>query len=328
MKLKNISLTLLIFTISIITNCAAIDGLIGQGNKPTFELKDIAISSITLNDINLKIFTAIKNPYPIDIPRSDLNMKLLIEDSKFSTIKTDLGKIKSKSSQALPLDVNLKYSDLKALYDKLPGKELLKVKLDGLVSVPIPSTFQIAGKESLEFPFLESKDIPTVLPTIEIKNFKIIKPDPQKVASSVNSGQAQSAAVSYLDSLLGGRPTSLSSAASAGLDSVDLDVDTEFDIKKKNQASSKLNFKDLNYDLSLSGDKFMAGKPKDIINNGKESTVKVKSSFPLKSVSTGIAYAIQKKSANFHLVGDSGLKVDGISDNLKFDYDKSGNFKW
>jgi LEA14-like dessication related protein len=305
-----------------------IEGMLGEMNKPTFHFKKIEITSITLTDVNLKVWTSVRNPYPIDIPRSDLNMKMVIEGMNFSTIKTDLGKIRSKSDESLPLDMNLKYADLKMLYDKWPSKELLKVQLDGILSIPIPSTYQIAGKKSFDFPFLEGRDIPAVLPSIDIRNFKIIKPDPKQVASSVNSAQAQTAAISYLDNLLGGKKTSLASAASAGLDAVDLNIDTEFDIALKNQAGSKLNFNDLNYDLSLGGEKFLSGVSKEIINAGKESLVKVKTSFPLKSVSSGIAESIQRKSSDFRLIGNSSLQVPGISESLKFNYDKSGNFKW
>ncbi len=135
--------------------------------------------------------------------------------------------------------------------------------------------------------------------------------------------------MSYLDGLLGGKKTNIGSAAQAGLSNVDIDVATEFEIALANKAAAALKFSDLKYDLELNGEKFLSGVPVNIINSGKESIVKVKTSFPLKSVSSGIADAIRKRSSDFKLQGLSGLTVPGLPEGtMSFDYDKKGNFKW
>jgi LEA14-like dessication related protein len=319
---------LISFLIFSTTHCGIAEGLLGSVNKPTVSFKSVDIQRISLEDVTLRMLTSVKNPYPISLPKSDLMMKISIEGNLLSNVKTDLGKISAKEEQPLPYSINMKYQDLKKIYDALPGKELLGVKLDGLVSLPIPRNYQIAGKESVDFPFVESRNIPAILPNIEIKNFKMIQPDPKKIMAGADTAQAGQAAVSYLQGLLGGKKQSLSSTATQAVSGVDVDIDTEFDIILQNKAASKVNFRDLKYDLSLKGEKFLAGVPNEIINNGKESIVKVKTTFPLRSLSKGIADAIQKKNADFQLKGLSGLQIPGLSDKIDFDYDKKGNFTW
>lgn len=312
-----------------INSCALLQQFIGGDNQPTFSLKSVDIQKITLENINLKVLTSVRNPYPVSLPKSILDMNVLIEGTNFAKFsKIDLGKIEASSSKDLTVDVIMKYTDLMDLYKKVPGKELLNVKLDGVLNVPIPESYQVAGKKSFDFPFTQDKQIPAVLPTIDIRNFKIIKPEPTQLASSAKDG-ASAAAMNYLDGLLSGKKTSVGSAAQAGLSNVDIDVATEFEIALANKAAAELKFSDLKYDLQLNGEKFLSGVPVDIINNGKESIVKVKTSFPLKSLSSGIADAIQKRSSDFKLQGLSGLNVPGLPDGtMNFDYNKTGNFKW
>ena len=69
--------------------------------------------------------------------------------------------------------------------------------------------------------------------------------------------------------------TSVGSAAQAELSNVDIDIATEFEIALANKAAAELKFSDLKYDLQLNGEKFLSGVPVDIINNGKESIVKL-----------------------------------------------------
>ncbi len=319
----------LIFLIFFISNCALLQQFLNGDTKPTFSLKGVDITKITLENISLKVLANVRNPYPVALPKSILDMNVFIEGNKLAKFsQIDLGKIEANSSKDLPVDVILKYTDLADIYKKVPGKELLAVKFDGVLNIPIPEAYQIAGKKTFEFPFSQDKQIPAVLPTIDIRNFKIVKPEPTQVISGVKDG-VSAAAMSYLDGLLGGKKTNIGSAAQAGLSNVDIDVATEFEIALANKAAAALKFSDLKYDLELNGEKFLSGVPVNIINSGKESIVKVKTSFPLKSVSSGIADAIRKRSSDFKLQGLSGLTVPGLPEGrMSFDYDKKGNFKW
>ncbi len=321
-------LFLILFSI-LLQSCALLQGFLGADNQPSFTVASVQIQTITLETIVLQINTKVKNPYPVSLPKSLVELKVFIEGSPFASISNlDLGKLEASSTTPLPIEVKIKYSDLVEIYKKIPGKEVIGVKIDGKLKIPLPESLAFTGKNALEFPFIQEKQIPALLPSIAIRSFKILKPEPSTLGGAASSAVVNSA-MSYMDSLLGGKKASIQSAAEAGLSSVDLNVDTEFDIVLTNQAAAKLNFKDLKYKLSLSGEPFLEGLPQSIVSKGNESILSVKTSFPLKSLSKGIASAIQKRSSPFQLKGISGLQVPGIPDGvLKFEYDKSGTFSW
>ncbi len=313
-----------IILVLFLINCTALQNFMGGGKSPNFKLKSVDISKINLENISLKLFTDIENPYPVSLPKSLIDMDVMIEGTRLSNIKNDFGKIDANSTKAQAIDLELKYQDLVNIYKNVKNKDLLDLNLKGNFALPIPESFQLAGKKQLDFPIDQLKQVPAVLPSIDIKNFKIIRPEPK-----INSSGLQSSAMNYLDNLLSGKKTSIGSAASAGLSNVDVDVVTEFDISLINQAASKLLFSDMKYDLKLNGENFLSGVPKEIIQNGAESIIKVKSSFPLKSLSSGLATAIQNKSSAFQLTGLSGVKVQGLPEGLlNFEYDKKGSLKW
>lgn len=83
----------------------------------------------------------------------------------------------------------------------------------------------------------------------------------------------------------------------------------------QNKAASELLFQDLNYDLKLGGEKFLNGTPKEIINNGKESIVKVNTAFPVNTISSGLYKTIQSKTAGFDLNGGSRIASTGTGRN-------------
>ncbi|TGL90402.1 hypothetical protein EHQ68_02935 [Leptospira congkakensis] len=295
---------------------------------PAFEFDSLSIKSITFTDITLNVVTSVENPYPVSIPSSLLDMDIKIEGLKLSQIKTDLGAIEGRKTKQLPLEVKLKYTDLLNLYKKFPDKPVLEVSAEGNMKVPIPKQWQLLGKDSLSFPFVKKKEIPAVLPNVEIQNFKILMPTEADILSASNTGALADTATGFLKGLLGGSKQTATSAAKAGLSGLNLDLNTEFDFVFANQAASNLNLTNLNYDLNLGGEKFLNGTPKEIINSGKTSTVKVATKFPITSISSSLYKTIQSKSAQFDLKGNSGLKVPLIAETIPFQYEKQGNFKW
>ncbi|PJZ86115.1 LEA type 2 family protein [Leptospira harrisiae] len=295
---------------------------------PEFEFESLSIKNITLSDITLNVVTSVENPYPVSLPSSFLDMDIKIEGLKLSQIKTDLGAIEGKKNKQLPLEVKLKYSDLLNLYKKFPNKPMLEVSAEGNMKIPIPKQWQLLGKDSLSFPFVKKKEIPAILPNVEIKNFKILMPSEADILSATNTDVLADTATGFLKGLLGGSKQPATSAAKAGLSNLKLDLNTEFDFIFSNEAASNLNLTGLNYDLKLAGENFLNGTPKEIINSGKTSTVKIATKFPITSISSSLYKTIQSKSAQFDLKGDSGLKVPSITENIPFQYEKQGNFKW
>ncbi len=310
--------------------CSIIGVLQEKIPRPEFTFESLSIKEVTLSEITLKMVTTLENPYPVSLPKSLLSMDLNIEGNRLSRISTDLGEIQSKQSKSLPFEIKIKYTDLIKIYQSLPGKSLLVVALNGNVKVPLPASLANIGQDSITFPFQKQREIPAVMPSVDIKNFKILMPSKEEITSQSNSSAVASSALSFLDGLLSGKSKSQSakSAATAGLSNLDLNLKTEFDLQFENKAASDLIFQNLNYDLKLGGENFLKGTPKEIVSNGRESTVKILTAFPIAQISQGLYKTIQTKTAGFDLKGNSGMKVPGIPEGMDFQYAKTGKFSW
>ncbi|TGL54963.1 hypothetical protein EHQ59_04970 [Leptospira kemamanensis] len=319
---------LFVFSLSFSFQCSMLGVLQDKIPTPQFSFESIQIQQITFTDITLGVETSVSNPYPVSLPSSLLDMDIKIEGLKLSQVKTDLGAIEAKKTKSLPLEVKLKYTDLYQLYKKFPTKQMLEVSAEGNMKVPIPKQWQLLGKDSLTFPFVQKREIPAVLPDVEIQNFKILMPTESEILSASNTESLVGTTTTFLKGLLGGSKTPVTSAAKAGLTGLNLNLKTEFDFVFKNQAASDLNLTDLKYNLQLAGENFLNGSPKEIINGGKESTVKVSNQFPLASIGTSLYKTIQSKEALYQLQGDSGLIVPNLRENIPFSYEKKGKFQW
>ncbi|EOQ88006.1 late embryogenesis abundant protein [Leptospira yanagawae serovar Saopaulo str. Sao Paulo = ATCC 700523] len=319
---------LFLLALSVSFQCSVLGVLRDKIPTPEFSFESLHIKQITFTDITLGVETSFSNPYPVSLPSSLLDMDIKIEGMKLSHIKTDLGVIEAKKTKSLPLDVKLKYTDLLQLYKKFPTKPLLEVSAEGNMKVPIPKQWQLLGKDSLTFPFVQKKEIPAVLPDVEIRNFKILMPTESEILSVSNTESLAGTTTNFLKGLLGGSKTPVTSAAKAGLTGLNLNLKTEFDFVFTNQAASSLGLTDLKYNLQLAGENFLNGTPKEIVNGGKESTVKVENQFPLASIGTSLYKTIQSKEALYQLQGDSGLMVPNLQENIPFSYEKKGKFQW
>ncbi len=322
-------LSLLILSVTL-SHCSLLGVLQDKVPRPEFSFESLSIKEITLTDITLKMVTTLENPYPVGLPKSLLNMDLKIEGNKLTHISTDLGEIQAKATKSLPFEIKIKYTDLVKIYQSIPGKPLLTVGLDGNVKVPLPSSLAAVGQDSISFPFQKQREIPAVLPTVDIKNFKILMPTKEEISSQANTTAVASSAMSFLEGLLSGKSKTQAakSAASAGLSNLDLKLNTNFDLNFQNKAASELLFQDFGYNLKLGGENFLQGSPKEIVNNGKESIVKINTAFPISQISQGLYKTIQTKTAGFDLNGNSGMNVPGIGEGMKFNYAKTGKFSW
>lgn len=308
--------------------CSVLGVLQDKIPTPEFSFESLHIKQITFTDITLGIETSVSNPYPVSLPSSLLDMDIKIEGMKLSKVKTDLGAIEAKKTKSLPLEVKLTYADLYQLYKKFPTKPMLEVSADGNMKVPIPKQWQLLGKDSISFPFVQKREIPAVLPDVEIRNFKILMPTESEILSASNTDALVGTTTNFLNGLLGGSKTSPTSAAKVGLSGLNLNLKTEFDFVFSNKAASTFNLTDLKYNLQLAGENFLNGSPKEIINQGKESTVKVTNQFPIASIGTSLYKTIQSKQAIYQLKGDSGFLVPNLRENIPFSYEKKGNFQW
>lgn len=302
--------------------------------KPSVVLKHVGIKNITLQDIQLVLETAVDNPYPVQLPAAGMDLNLNVEGTPLAKIANGNVRMAAKKATSVPFDVKIGYQDIVNIYKKITGKEALGLGLAGNVKLPLPVK-QLKSKglyfkgmpTELKFPFKADKLLPAVLPAISLKNFKINQPSADQIKASAGATLAASA-TTFLESLLSGKDPG--SAVKAGLGNVDLPIETTFQLVLNNNAAAKVAFENLKYDLKLGTEKFLSGNSTQIENKGNESIVTVKSTFPLKSVSSGIAAAVSAKKASFKLTGMSGMKIPALGGDgsVPFNFDTKGDLAW
>ena len=301
--------------------------------KPGVNLRNVAITALTLTHLDVRLDTLISNPYPIGLPPTGMDMDLTIEGNPLTKLISQPVKVPASGSLGVPLDLRIKYTDLLNLYRNFPSKPALGLGVDGKLAVSlagVPGASSIPGvPQQIRWPFQVAKDIPALQPDIAIRSFRIIKPEITDLRSAA-PGDLANKASTFLDSLLSPGGLSPGSAAQAGLDALDLKVRTNFDIVLTNKAAAELLFQSLNYKLKLGGEDFLNGKSASIVNQGSESIVTVDSAFPINTITRGLADAINRRSSTFQLIGKAGVKIPALTDESKldFNFDKDGFFAW
>ncbi|WCL48067.1 LEA type 2 family protein [Leptospira sp. GIMC2001] len=295
---------------ALLGSCSALEKMQGMVPKPQYQFQSLNIKNINLSEITLQMVGSIKNPYGVSLPKSLVGVDLLIEGNRLTHIDTDLGAIEGKATKTVPMDIKLKYSDLLKFYKNFPKKELLNFQMKGDLELPIPANYQIAGASSVKFPIDQSKEIPAVLPDVEIRNFSLKKPDLTTIATQAATG--------IFDKIVGTN----SKDNSPGLEA-------NFDLAFTNKTAAKLLMNQLKFDLELEGQKFLAGSPTEIVQVGDTNIVKIKTMVPLFEAGTSLYSAYTKRSANYKITGISGLSFPSIDKaTIPFNYDKLGKLSW
>ena len=326
----------LLFTVAFgfVNHCALLQKI---PLKPGFELEKVEFVGFSLTAARLRLYSQVSNPYPVDLPQAQLTAGLTVEGVKLADVKGEPKTIPARSVAPVVFDVSIPYSSLSGIYQKFPGKEQLLAEISGQLVIPVPEAARVTPgvPRQLSFDFQSKRSIPAILPSLSIRNFRIIKPSAdelrKKVIGSVteNPEQTVKKAASFLDSLLNKGGTSPGSAVQAGLEELDIEIRTEFEIVLENKAAARLDFKRLSYEFFLNGERFLNGNAKDIKNDGRVSVIRVETKFPLKSVSSGLSSALKSRSVSFRLVGSAAVTIPAVgTGEMAYDFDRSGAHSW
>lgn len=313
------------------TNCASLMDLTGIGKTPGFALDRLEFTGIDLQKLSLRIHATVDNPYPVAVPRAATDLGLNLEGAELFRIKTDVeGGIGARASRALQFDVQLPYTGLINAYNKVPGREILNLSLNGPVKLFLPEGVAVPGlPDHMTFDVKQNTEFPAVKPSIEIRNFSIQKPTTDDLTGAVGPLLAGIAGV-YIDRLLSDTGSAPGSALSSGLANLDFNLKTEYEIVLKNEAAARLDFTKLNYTLFLENNKLFDGVSSNIENNGAESVVKIVTSLPLRSITSGLSRAIKSKNAGFRIAGDAGFDIPAmpLKELLNLDFNQTGRLTW
>lgn len=304
--------TILLFLslILLFSACATLDPALFQ-KKPEARLERTDIDSITLQDITLLFDVRISNPYPVGISLAGITTKFSIDKNQFFETGTkDELKIPAKESALNTFKVNLKYADIINIIKDYSKKEYLDCDIEGVISLAVPKTGLPGIPEKLDFPYKMSKKIPALKPRIAIKGFTIKKPSTDDIKKAVlaNAGKLNFLdAVSLVDKLLKGDYAGAFKTIKP--EDLDLKFDINFDIELKNETKNRINFSYFNYDFFLNADKMVDGRTTDIKTVENTTVLGVKNTVSLRTFSRTIVNALQNKSGDFNLKGETAVKL-------------------
>lgn len=330
---QSVALKALLAAAALLTavNCAALQDMTGVGKTPGFSLDRWEFTGIDLQKLSLRLHTTVENPYPVAVPRAVTDLGLGLEGAELFRIKTDVdGGIAARGSRALQFDVQLPYTGLINAYQRLPSAETLKLSLTGPVKLYLPENASIPGLlDHATIDVKQDAEFPAVKPSIEIRNFSIQRPTADDLTGAVGPLLA-GVAGAYIDRLLSDTGTAPGSAFASGLANLDFNLTTEYEIVLKNEAAARLDFTKLNYSLFLENKKLFDGVSSNIENTGDESVVKIVTSLPLRSITSGLSRAIKSKNAGFRLSGDAGFDIPSMpfDDLLNLDFNQTGRLTW
>jgi hypothetical protein len=269
-----------------------------------FQLKDLKILSMNLNEIQLGGRLLFKNTYPVELPPSDIDLKISIENTHFSNIKTAFPKISKDSSVDSPFELKIPFTFLTDFVLKFPKKEEYILKVEGLVSFDLPEKYKIPGKESVDFRFVEEKGVPSFVPVLELQNFQMKVPEPSNVltgAIGVLTGQSNPNAPA---------------------------LENNFQLKLINKGSASIQWENLDYKMDLASEKFLEGKSQKAEDKGIESFLEINNRIPLIELGKNIMNALKTKTSPYKFYGKSGLKFNKNQEIIQFNYQKDGTIKW
>lgn len=361
MKSKLKLILSLLVSLALLNHCTLLQTLKDMLPYPQFSLDKIAFNGIDTKSIKLKLHAHISNPYPFDIPRAATNLKFQAAGRHFIDLKSDFTKgLPSRDNHPVEFDISLPFATLLSLYQSQSASaesaDLIPLALAGDLDVYIPydklpeaqrkaleqfgkkresAAGKIGqkdlGKDALQkysFDVDLEEEVPAVFPDIEIRNFELERPSLSDI--QLKSGGKGSTVNSYLNRLLGAG-YSPGSAKGAGISGIDLEIKANFEIVLSNQAKAALDLADLNYDLRMAGQRMFRGKIQESeqLEDGS-SVAKIQTGFPLRSITSAVASAIDRKSAPIQLLGNAALQLPEHSEfgKLNFRFDDSSQLRW
>ncbi len=296
--------------------------------KPEASIEKFDIESITLQDITLLFDVKITNPYPVSIKLDKVTSKFTIENNQlFETFTKEPFEINANNSAMNPINVTLKYLDIIKIVKDYTKKDYLNCVIEGDIILAIPKTGVPGIPESYTFPYKVSKQIPALKPNISIKNFTIKKPSKTEITKAIKDSSKNLNfldVIKIIDKLLSGDYSGVFKVIKP--EDLDLKFDVNFDIELKNDTKSPIKFDRFNYDFFLNDDKLVKGETTDIKTVENKTILRVQNRISLKTFSQSIGKALQNKTGDFRLKGETAIKLpDSIKkEPLKLSLDEKG----
>ncbi len=311
------------FLICTVSACASLNLQL----RPHAEVERLAIESLSLRDVTLRMDVGIANPYPIGLTLKDVKLLFLVEGQQMFRSDTKKGlKVSATAKETTSFRINLKYADIMKIVKDYTAKEYLDCVADITVVIPLPKLPGITN-EDLSFRYTHAIKIPAIKPTVRISNFKVHMPSMDQINQALAKAkkQADSGQVfaMFTDLLSGKRPGGI-----IGPDDLDLKLKVDFDIELKNQTRAKISFSDVAYDFSVNNSPLVTGTTGDVINDQAGTVIKVSNTFSSRAIGSSVLSAFRNKTGSFSLKGKASVSLpSSVSrDPLSLNFDETGTF--
>ena len=294
---------------------------------PTANLTRFEVSSISLRDVTFLFELTVKNPYPVPLSFSGMNLAFKVEGAQVFTAQSQGGfSVPGNGTKSNTFNVTLSYDGIIKLVKDYTSRDVLATVIDGTLVIPLPRLPGLPGTYSFHYS-LQQK-IPAIKPTVSVLDFSVNPPSRDQVGdalakagSKVDPGKALGALQSVLQ---GKKPP----AAVVDPSDIDVPVSVSFTISLANEAKAQLSFPKLGYELFVNGDKLVVGESTTVRQEPGRSLITVVSTFSSKSLSKNVRELFSSREGDFRLRGNALVKLpDEISKNpLPLAFDEAGSF--
>ncbi len=293
--------------------------------KPTAQIINFDIESISLTDITLLFDVEITNPYPVKLNLSRVESTFFVENKQFFKTSTDKLNIKAKGKEITRLLVNIKYADMANIVKDYKEKDSLDCVVDSVIVLPLPDAVSRLAKD-ITFKFKLNKNVPAIKPEINIANFTVIKPSLPEIEEAIKKSQKKNLNAGAIKNMFGAIIDGKNPAKVIDPSDLDLKLKVNFDVVMKNKTRAAIFFNDLNYDFKVNGSKLVEGSTKDIKNKQGEYILSISNEFSSKALGTSILKAFSDGKGDFTLTGYSMVKFpDKIKKTpLKLNFNEKG----
>ena len=293
--------------------------------KPTAQIVNFDIESISLTDITLLFDVEITNPYPVKLNLSRVESTFFVENKQFFKTSTNKLNIKAKGKETTKLLVNIKYADMANIVKDYKDKDSLECVVDSVIVLPLPDAVSKIAKD-ITFKFKLNKNVPAIKPEISIANFTVIKPSLKEIDDAIKRSQKKNLNADAIKNMFGAIIDGKNPAKVIDPADLDLKIKVNFDVVMKNKTKAAIFFNDLNYDFKVNGSKLVEGSTKDIKNKQGEYILSISNEFSSKALGTSILKAFSDGKGDFTLTGYSMVKFpDKIKKTpLKLNFNEKG----
>jgi len=321
--MKRSSALLLIFALSAAAASAA------SFPKPTAEITKFQVEAISLRDVTFLFELTVKNPYPVNLSFSGIDLDFLVENAKvFSAASKGGFRVPAKGTRANSFTVTLTYEDIIKVVKEYASKEWLNTVIRGNLTIPLPRGIPGLPKD-ISFEYTLRKKIPAIKPVVSVAAFEVKPPSAAQIAEAARKAgrkvDPEKARGVFSDLFNGKRPRK------DVFNPADLDVPltVSFTIEVKNEAKAALGFPSLGYELFVNGENLVTGQSSKVVRDGTRTLITVDNVFSSKKLSDKVRSLFDSRAGAFSVNGKAALKLpDEIRvEPIPLNFSEGGSFK-